>query len=246
MSPSDANKTGKVVSGRRFVVRILSLETSTMAGSIALNDEGRLIAEVMLNIEVAHSERLMSSIEWLLKASRTSINEINAFAISIGPGSFTGLRIGLSTVKALSYATEKPLIAIPTLDAFALRLPFSPYNICPMLDARKNEIYTGLYRWRDDTIEKVITEMAIAPDDFLKQINGKTVFMGDGAKIYRELIMDVLKDDALFAPAFMMSPSASTVAEIAIEKLKREEIADPVTLTPFYIRKSEAEIYWKG
>ncbi len=227
-------------------MKILSLETSTIAGSIALNEEERLIAEVMLDIKVAHSERLMTSIEWLLRASRTSINDIDAFAISIGPGSFTGLRIGLSTAKGLSYATKRPLIAVPTLDAFALRIPFAPYNICPMLDARKNEIYTGLYRWQADSLQKLVREMAIRPEDFLKQIDGKTVFMGEGARIYRGLIVDILKDDALFAPVFMMSPSASTVAEIAFEKLKKGETANPVTLTPFYIRRSEAEIHWKG
>jgi len=217
-----------------------------MAGSIALTEDEKLIAEVMLDINVAHAERLMGSIEWLLKASHISINDIDAFAISIGPGSFTGLRIGLSTVKGLSYATKKPIIAVPTLDAFARRLPFSPYNICPMLDARKNEVYTGLYRWLNGVLEKTIPETAIRPDDFLKEINGKTIFMGEGAKVYRELIMDILKTDGLFAPSFMMSPSASSVAEIAIEKLKKGEIADPVSLTPFYIRRSEAEIHWKG
>lgn len=227
-------------------MKILSLETATMAGSIALTEDEKLIAEVMLDINVAHAERLMGSIEWLLKASHISINDIDAFAISIGPGSFTGLRIGLSTVKGLSYATKKPIIAVPTLDAFARRLPFSPYNICPMLDARKNEVYTGLYRWLNGVLEKTIPETAIRPDDFLKEINGKTIFMGEGAKVYRELIMDILKTDGLFAPSFMMSPSASSVAEIAIEKLKKGEIADPVSLTPFYIRRSEAEIHWKG
>lgn len=228
-----------------MIMNILSIETSTIAGSIAINTDDKLIAEVILDINVAHSERLMSCIEWLLKASLLSIDDIDAIAVSIGPGSFTGLRIGLSTAKGLSYATRKPLIAVPTLDAFAGRISFTTYNICPMLDARKNEVYTGLYRWRDNKLEKLISEVAIRPDEFLRLITGKTIFMGDGVRVYKTLIIDYLKDDAVFAPSYIMSPSASTVAEIALEKFRRGEFADPLTLTPFYIRRSEAEIKWK-
>jgi len=224
-------------------MKLLSIETSTMAGSVAINTDDKLIAEVMLDIDVVHSERLTSCIEWLLKTSNTSINDIDAFAISIGPGSFTGLRIGLSTAKGLSYATEKPLIAVPTLDAFARRVPFTLYNICPMLDARKDEVYTGLYRWCGDRLEKTIPEMAIRPAEFLGSIRGRTIFLGGGAEIYKDAILDVLKNEAIFAPPWLMSPSASTVAEIAMERFRNGETSDPVTLTPFYIRRSEAEIH---
>jgi len=227
-------------------MRILSIETSTMAGSIAINDEERIIAEAMLDIKVVHSERLMISIEWLLRISRISIDDIDAFAISIGPGSFTGLRIGVSTVKGLSYASGKPVIAVPTLDAFARRMPFSPYNICPMFDARKNEVYAGLYRWNGHSLKKVITEMAVAPDDLLDLVDDTTIFMGDGARLYRRLIVERMGNDAIFAPPHLMYPCASTVGEIAVEMFKRNEVADTATLRPFYIRKSEAEIRWKG
>jgi len=227
-------------------MRILSIETSTMAGSVAITEEGRLVAEVMLDIKVVHSERLMSSIQWLLMASRISIADIDAFAVSIGPGSFTGLRIGLSTAKGLSYATRKPIIPVPTLDAFAKRIPLSTYNICPMLDARKGEVYAGLYRWHGDVLRKVIAEMAIAPGDLLDMVEGTTVFMGDGARLYKGLIRERMGDDAIFAPPHLMSPSASTVGEIAVEMSGRGEVADPVTITPFYIRRSEAEVRWKA
>jgi tRNA threonylcarbamoyladenosine biosynthesis protein TsaB len=223
-------------------MKILALETATMTGSIAIMEEEELIAEVRINIKVAHAERLMPSIDWLLKASHVSVEEIDAFAVSIGPGSFTGLRIGLSTAKGFSYATKKPLVPVPTLDAFARTLPFSPYYICPMLDARKKEVYTALYKWEDKLCKKIIPETAIKPEDFLKEIKGKILFAGDGAKIYKALIVDILKDRAVFAPRARMSPSASTVAEIAIEKLKQGISTDPVGLTPFYIRRSEAEI----
>ncbi len=228
-------------------MKILALETATLTGSVAIADDSRgLIAEVMVNVRIAHAERLMPSVEWLLKASGINIHEIDAFAVSIGPGSFTGLRIGLSTVKGLSYATNKPVVPVPTLDAFAMTMPFCSYIICPMLDARKNEVYAGLFKWEDNLCKKILPAAAINPRELLQRINEPVVLMGAGAETYSELIKDILKANAVFAPASRMSPSASTVAEIAFERLNRGITADTASLAPFYVRKSEAEIHWKG
>lgn len=218
-----------------------------MLGSAAILDEEEgLISEIRVNIKVAHAERLMPSIEHLLKASRISIKDIDAFAVSIGPGSFTGLRIGLSTAKGFCYAAGKPIIPVPTLDAFARALAFCSHLICPMLDARKNEVYTGLYKWEDGECIKIIPETPINPQEFLKEIKVPTVFMGEGARLYKRLIEDTLRTKAFFAPSSRMAPTASTVAEIAIKKLKEALTTDIVSLTPFYIRRSEAELKWKG
>ncbi len=228
-------------------MKILAIETATVAGSVAIVDDAvGLIGEVRVDVKAAHAERLMPAVEWLLKSSMMSIDAIDAFAISIGPGSFTGLRIGLSTVKGFAYATGKPVISVPTLDAFTASLPFCSFLICPMLDARKSEVYAALYKWDGGALSKLMPETVISPSELLKMIDQKTVFAGEGAKIYRELISRTLQDKAVFAPASRMSPSASAVAEIALEKLKQGDIADPVTLIPLYIRKSEAELKWKG
>jgi tRNA threonylcarbamoyladenosine biosynthesis protein TsaB len=227
-------------------MKVLAFETATLAGSVAIVEDEELIGEVKVSINVAHAERLMSSVDWLLKASHLSIEEIDAFAVSIGPGSFTGLRIGLSTAKGFSYAAGKPIVPVPTLDAFARTLSFCQHCICPMLDARKNEVYTGLYKWEGDICRQIVSATSVNPAIFLKEMNGTVIFMGEGAKIYNELITASLKDKAVFAPASKMSPSASSVAEIAIEKVKQGIFTDPVSLTPFYIRKSEAELHWKG
>lgn len=228
-------------------MKILAIETSTIAGSVALlDDETGLIGEVRSEIKVAHAERLMPSIEWLFRTSNVSVHEIDAFAISIGPGSFTGLRIGLSAVKGFAFATGKPVVAVPTLDAFARTIPFCSYLICPIFDARKSEVYAGLYRWEGDVCRKVMAETATSPVELLKCINEKTVFTGEGVKRYKDLISEKMRDNAIFAPASRMSPSASSVAELAAEKLREGMTADPSTLTPFYIRRSEAEIHWKG
>lgn len=227
-------------------MKVLALETATMLGGVAiLSDEDGLIGELRVNVRIAHAERLMPAIQWLLTASRISIRDIDAFAVSIGPGSFTGLRIGLSTAKGLSYSTGKPLVPVPTLDAFARTLPFCTYLICPMLDARKNEVYTALYKWEGSLCKKIIPETLIMPAEFLREIKGAAVFIGDGAMSYKRLIIDTLHTDAIFPPSGKMLSSASAIAEIAIEKLRDGIDIDPITLTPFYIRKSEAEIHWK-
>lgn len=227
-------------------MKILALETATLAGSIAIVDDSYgLISEVRVNLKIAHAERLMPSIQWLLDASRMVIDEIDALAVSIGPGSFTGLRIGLSTVKGLSYAAKKPIVPVQTLDAFARTLPYCSYMICPMFDARKSQVYAALYMWEKHECRKVMDEIAIELDTLLKNIHRPVVFLGDGAKLYRQQILDTLGDRAVFAPESRMSPSASSVAEIALEKIRNGESADPVSLTPFYIRKSEAELRWK-
>ncbi|RJQ54854.1 MAG: tRNA (adenosine(37)-N6)-threonylcarbamoyltransferase complex dimerization subunit type 1 TsaB [Nitrospiraceae bacterium] len=228
-------------------MKILAVETATIAGSVAiLDDADGLVGEVRVDVKIAHAERLMPSIEWLLRSAGISINDIDAFAVSIGPGSFTGLRIGLSTVKGFSYAAGKPVVSVPTLDAFARALPFCSYVICPMLDARRDEVYAALYRWEGGACRKILPETVISPAELLRQINGPVVFTGDGVKIYSGLIQKIAGDRAVFAPASRMSPSASTVGEIALEKLKQGIVEDPAGLAPFYIRRSEAEIRWKG
>jgi tRNA threonylcarbamoyladenosine biosynthesis protein TsaB len=242
-------------------MKILALETATLSGSVALLDDREgLIGESRVNIKIAHSERLMGSVNWLLNASRVSIHDIDSFAVSIGPGSFTGLRIGLSTAKGFCFATQKPIVPVPTLDALARTLPFCSYLICPMLHARKNEVYTGLYKQEGALLKKIIPETAVKPCDFLKEIKEPAVFLGDGAKSNEKLIRDSLQDKAVFGPPSKMSPSASTVAEIALEIIKTGIHTDPVILTPFYIRKPacrpaspnrgeqagpKAEIRWK-
>ncbi|MEW6600218.1 MAG: tRNA (adenosine(37)-N6)-threonylcarbamoyltransferase complex dimerization subunit type 1 TsaB, partial [Nitrospirota bacterium] len=174
-------------------MKVLAIETATLAGSIAVFDDSEgLVGEVRVSVKIAHSERLMPSIEWLLKASGISIKEIDAFAVSIGPGSFTGLRIGLSTVKGFAFATGKPVVAVRTLDAFARLMPFCSRIVCPMLDARRNEVYAAFYQWDDGRCTKIMPETSIKPADLLKGIEGPVVFMGEGARVYRSLISDLL------------------------------------------------------
>ncbi len=249
--PSATSATLKTLDASAYVilslVRILAVESATMLGGIAVFDgETGLIAEVRLNIRATHSEKLMPSIKYLLDTSGLDVKDMDAFAVSIGPGSFTGLRIGLNTVKGLAYVTGKPIVPVPTLDALAWNMPFCHYLICPILDARKKEVYTAIYRFKGKELEKLMPERAIRPEDLIREIHEPAVFLGDGLNIYWRSIKEGLGQKAILAPMSRLLPSASNVAELGMRLLIDGKIAEPIGLVPFYIRRSEAEINWKG
>jgi len=226
-------------------MRVIAIETATMVGSIAIIDAARVISEITLNARATHSERLMAAIDRLLGDSGLAIDDMDGVAVSIGPGSFTGLRIGLSAAKGLSYASGKPLIGIPTLDALALNMTFSSYLICPIQDARKGEVYTALYRPGDNSPEKMTADIAVDPSALAGMITQKTVFLGDGVNRYRELLMKQLGELYNEAPIPLQLPRASNVAMLALKRLEKGDTDDPFTMIPRYIRKSEAEIRWR-
>jgi tRNA threonylcarbamoyladenosine biosynthesis protein TsaB len=226
-------------------MKVLSVETSTMLGGAAIVDEtSGLVAEIKLNVKTTHSERLMSAIDTVLRQSDLSLDGIDAFAVAIGPGSFTGLRIGLSTVKGLSYATGKPIATVPTLDAFALNFAYSAHPVCLMLDARKSEVYGAVFTWREEGFEKTFEERSMPPGDLLKELQGTVLFAGEGVNIYRHLIREAMGDRAIMASADKMVPSPTNVAVIGLAKALRKEYTAPAEAVPLYIRKSEAEVKW--
>ena len=173
-------------------MKILSIETSTMLGGVAIIDETTgLIAETRLNVKTTHSERLMTAVNNTLVQSELTLADIDVFAVAAGPGSFTGLRIGLSTVKGLSYATGKPVVTVPTLDAFAWNFPYSAYPLCLMLDARKSEVYAAVYKWEENSFSTVIECVSIRPEVLLETLQGRVLFAGEGVLVYREKIIAI-------------------------------------------------------
>jgi tRNA threonylcarbamoyladenosine biosynthesis protein TsaB len=228
------------------IMKILAIETSTMLGGAAVVDEQNgLIAEIRLNVKTTHSERLMTAVDTILKLSELKLDDIDAVAVSIGPGSFTGLRIGLSTAKGLTFASGRPLVAVPTLEAFAWNFTFSKHPICLMLDARKQEVYTAVFQWKEKGFEKIMGETTIKPSELFKKLNEITVFAGDGVKLYEDQIIEHLKDRAIIAPPEKMVPFPSNVAMLGLQKALKREFSDASVAVPFYIRKSEAEVKWK-
>jgi tRNA threonylcarbamoyladenosine biosynthesis protein TsaB len=227
-------------------VRLLAVETSTLTGAVALLDGGAVVAESRVSVAVTHGERLVSAIDAVLRAARRELAEIDAFAVALGPGSFTGLRIGLSTIKGLAFATGKPAVGVPTLDALAWRLPYCAYPICPILDARKNEVYTGLYRTLSGRLEVVEAPRAMPPAALAEELRdgsaGSVVFVGDAVGRFGPIFSEILGARAHLAPADLRLPSAVTVGEMATGALERGEAGDPGDLTPLYVRPSEAEL----
>jgi tRNA threonylcarbamoyladenosine biosynthesis protein TsaB len=229
----------------RTVMYVLGIETSTKTGGAAVVTEDGVVAHYSLNIEVTYSERLMSTIDRVIKDAGLDLPAIDGFAVSIGPGSFTGLRVGLSTVKGLAFATGKPVAAVPTLRALAWNLPYSAYPVCPMLDARKNQVYAALYRYEGPALAQVMEETAISLEELAGRIPGPTVFIGEASRLYRAEIRKALGERALFAPPSSCSPSAASVAEIGLSMIKSGGAVDPDSLTPMYIRRPEAEVAWE-
>jgi tRNA threonylcarbamoyladenosine biosynthesis protein TsaB len=226
-------------------MKILSIETATLAGGVALMEEAGLIAEYRLHVEVRHSERLLSAIDRLLSDSGTAAADLDAIAISIGPGSFTGLRVGLSTAKGLAMGSRKPLVTVPTLEAMASLFPYSSALIAPMLDARRQEVYWALFDTQEGRAVRLHPEAATSPEAVLESIghfDQPILFVGEGAEKYRDLLLTSRPGETRFAPKALQFPSAAAVAELGLTRLKEGKIHLPEEVTPFYLRASTAEL----
>lgn len=226
-------------------MKLLAIETSTMIGSVALTDDNELLAEYQIGIKATYSDTLFPMIDHILKNANVSIQEVDAFALAKGPGSFTSLRIGISVIKGLALANNKPVIAIPSLDALAHNICFSNMLICPLIDARRDEVYTAFYKREEGhTLKKLTPDRAIVPEILLDEIREKVVFLGDGTDLYKDLIIRKLKEKALFSPLHLKYPRASAIAQLAFKKLNVNEISDIEVMTPLYVRPPEAETKW--
>jgi tRNA threonylcarbamoyladenosine biosynthesis protein TsaB len=227
-------------------VRLLAVDTSTLTGAVGLLDGGRAVAESRVNVAVTHGERLLAAIDALLRAARWRLGDVEGFAVALGPGSFTGLRIGITTVKSLAFATGRPVVGVPTLDALAWMLPFCAFPVCPMLDARKGEVYAALYRTQDGRLETLAAARAIAPaalaEELARDVATPIVFLGDGVATCVPALAAALGPRARLAPGSLRVSSGLAVAELGAEALGRGEMADPAALVPIYLRPSEAEL----
>jgi tRNA threonylcarbamoyladenosine biosynthesis protein TsaB len=202
-----------------------------------------LRAQHILNISATHNQRLLPGIDRILTDADWTLEDLDAMAVSLGPGSFTGLRIGLSVAKGLAWATGKPLAGVPTLDALAANVPLAPYPIYPVLDARKGEIYTALYRMGNKQVPARLTPyMTIKPEKLANLISEETVLVGDALLRYGEYLTGKLGDRLHQVPPHLNVVYASSVAWLAWQKLRRGMHEDISSCTPLYVRPSEAEL----
>ena len=187
----------------------------------------------------------MSTVDRVLTDTGLSMKTIDGFGVSIGPGSFTGLRIGLSTVKGLAFTTGKPVAAVPTLKALAWNIPYPLHPVCPLLDAKKKEVYAALYRHDGSDVHQMLPEAVVPPADLVGRISGEVVFTGEGSRLFQDDIHRLFGARAHLAPLSATVPSAASVAEIALRMLNGGRETGPDSLSPLYIRRPEAELAWE-
>ena len=225
-------------------MRILAMDSSSLVASVAVLEDDVLMAEYTMNYKKTHSQTLLPMIDEVVKMTELDLQTIDAIAISKGPGSFTGLRIGSATAKGLGLALDKPIVAVPTVDAMAYNLWGSADIIVPIMDARRNQVYTGIYTFEGKHMQVLREQCAIAIEELLADLNErgrKVIFLGDGVPVFKEKIEEGLTVPYEFAPAHMNRQRAGAVgalAELYYEK-GMTETAD--VHKPDYLRLSQAE-----
>jgi tRNA threonylcarbamoyladenosine biosynthesis protein TsaB len=224
-------------------LKILAVDTSQKTASVAILADNVIRADVFVDSGRHHSEILLPAIENVLRLADLGVDEMDLFAVTIGPGSFTGLRIGAATIKGLSLATGKPVVGVSTLDALAHDAAHTDKRIiCPMLDAQRNQVYTALYRpVTDSRIEKIAEEQVVAVDAWLEKLTGEILFLGDGAVRYSALIHTRFASLSFVAQGHRNHVRAATVAVLARDKFQQGLMPDLLTFAPCYLRPSEAE-----
>jgi len=221
--------------------RLLAINTATPAGSVAVTVGGQLLGETTLQLKATHSERLLELVDRLLSDLDLHVGQLDAIAVVQGPGSFTGLRVGMATAKGLALSLGIPLIGVSSLETLASNIVYAGMPVCALLDARKNEVYAGLYEYEQGHMRLVGDERVLTPDELLEGLTGEAVFVGDGAVRYRSVIIRQMGERAHFAPDSFHHPRASIVASLAAFKFATEPPMSPDIMAPVYIRPSDAE-----
>lgn len=228
---------------------ILSIDSSTPVAGIAVSDGMQLLGEITLNTKNTHSEKLMPLVKHLLDELALSVNNLDAIAVTQGPGSFTGLRIGMATAKGLAQGAGKKLIAVPTLDCLAQNLLHYPGIICPIMNAQKKQVYTAIYRSGRNKLERLSDYQAIAVEQLaaqLKELKEDIWFVGDGVAAFADVFQELLGDACRFADGHNILPRAGALAMLAAERASEERFDDLYQAELIYIRKSEAEVQWEA
>jgi tRNA threonylcarbamoyladenosine biosynthesis protein TsaB len=227
-------------------MKVLGIDTSTMTAGIGMLEEDEILIEVKFSVKVTYSEILLLCIDQALKNIGLKIDDIDGFAASIGPGSFTGLRIGLSTLKGLCLATGRSLAAVPSLDALAYLSLYCQYPVVTMLDAKKNQVYAAIYETKDGEVKRQTDYLVTDVEDLAKRISQKSLFVGPGAKLYQKKVMELLRDKACFSLAEQSLPSGAAIAFLGSKKLILGQVEDIANLEPLYLRMSEAELKFRS
>ena len=239
-------------------MRVLAIDSSGLTATVAIVEDDQTIAEYTTNYKKTHSQTLLPMIDEMVRMVDADLKEIDAISVAGGPGSFTGLRIGSATAKGLGLALDKPLIHVPTVDAMAYSLYGCEDIICPIMDARRKQVYTGLYSFShkkreenddsslyDEPVFQVLRmQMAVPVEELIRHLNvyrRRVVFLGDGVPVYKEMLAEGLKVPYSFAPSFMNRQRAAAVGALGIRYYEEGRYESAAEFRPEYLRKSQAE-----
>ncbi len=224
-------------------MKILAIDTSAKAASVAVCEDGGLLCEMLVNNRITHSETLLPMVQSMLQCSRLALEEIDALAVSTGPGSFTGLRIGIAAIKGLSYALDKPCIPVSTLEALAHNLLDAEGVICPVMDARCNQVYNALFTCQNGMLSRLCPDRALMIEELQTELEtlGSPVFLvGDGAQMCYNKLYQQSDKIRLASPVTVMQ-RASSVGCIAAGLLARGQTVSSAALAADYLRLPQAE-----
>lgn len=225
-------------------MKILGLDSSGLVASVAIVEDANLLGEYTVNYKKTHSQTLLPMLDEVAKMIELDLNTVDAIAVAAGPGSFTGLRIGSATAKGLGLALSKPLVAVPTVDALAYNLVGHRDLVCPLMDARRNQTYTGLYRFDGNDMSVVREQCAVGIDEIIADINQRgeaVVFLGDGVAVFADYIREHATVPHTFAPAHLNKQRAGAVAALGLIYAAKGLTQTAEEHAPDYLRLSQAE-----
>ncbi len=221
---------------------VLAFDTSTACGSLALLADDQVLAEYTLKSSASYLNRLLAGLDRLLADAGRTLAEVGLIAVSAGPGNFTGLRLGLATAKGLALALGCPVAAINTLDALAANFPWAALTVCPVLDAKKQEIYAALYSCRDGAPTRLGDYLLVRPAALADMITEPVILTGPGLERYAGLFQELLGPRAILAPPEARPVRAAVLARLGLARLHAGPLPDLDRLTPYYLRPADAEI----
>lgn len=221
---------------------VLALDTATLVSTVAVAAKDRIVAEYTLHHRKTHSQKLMPALAMVMEEAEASSEQISGIAVASGPGSFTGLRIGMTTAKSLAQVWGVPVLPVPTLDALAYNLADSGGVVCPILDAQRDQVYTAIY----NEGRRLTDYLAVSWKELVEILAPyeKVTFLGDGVQAFAEELKK-LGPKARIAPPHQRMPRAGSVALLGWEMLQRGEVPELFSVAPLYIRKSEAEVNYE-
>ena len=226
-------------------MKIIAIDSSGLVATVAIVTEDSITAEYTINHKKTHSQTLLPMLSAISDMTELDLDTVDAIAVAAGPGSFTGLRIGSATAKGLGLAMKKPIIEVPTVDALAMNMWGIADVICPIMDARRSQVYTGLYEFGDDneliTLHEQYAEDISVVVSEINDIGRPVTFLGDGVPVYREIIEKIIKVPVRFAPPHMNRQRAGALACLAARYYKEGKTVSAADHKPQYLRVSQAE-----